>query len=267
MQVLRAGKRRFALDTPRRKPYIFERTFDPGFAVSRRTGNSSRGSRGKLHLILRRAAQVFSQKGYEGASMRDISRATGVSLSGLYYYFESKQQLLYLIELTAFTNILRRLEHRLEGLADPEARLRLVVQNHLNYLLRHPVEMKLLSHEDEALEGRYRREVMEVKRRYYEVVRGIFDELRRTGRIRRLNPRVAVLSLFGMMNWIYTWHNSKVDPSAGRLADTMSGIFLQGIVNGHASPRSRVPRRAHRNRGRATEEPARNLAVAENSLV
>ena len=235
--------------------------------MSRTTGNSPRGPQGKLHLILRHAAQVFSEKGYEGASMRDISRATGVSLSGLYYYFESKQQLLYLIELTAFTNILRRLERRLEGLADPEARLRLVVQNHLDYFLRHPVEMKLLSHEDEALAGRYRKEVMEVKRRYYEIVRGIFDELRRTGRIRRLNPRVAVLSLFGMMNWIYTWHNSKVDPRAGRLADTMSGIFLQGIVNGHASPRSRAPRRTHRSRARAMEKPASDLAVAENSLV
>jgi len=36
----------------------------------------------------------FGRKGYEGASMRDLSRATGMSLAGLYHYFESKERLL-----------------------------------------------------------------------------------------------------------------------------------------------------------------------------
>jgi AcrR family transcriptional regulator len=193
----------------------------------------------KLRHILRHAAQVFSEKGYEGASIRDISRATGVSLSGLYYYFESKQKLLYLIQYHTFTRILQRLEQRLDGVADPMDRLRVLVLNHLDYFLRHPVEMKVLSHEDEALEGQYRKEVAEIKRRYYSTAAGIFEDLRRTGHVRRINPRIAVLSLFGMMNWIYTWHNPKVDPQAERLAETITGIFVEGVANGHPSRRSK----------------------------
>ena len=234
------------------------------------SSKASRRPQGKLHLILRHAAQVFSEKGYEGASIRDISRATGISLSGLYYYFESKQQLLYLIELHAFTNILQRLERRLAVVSDPVERLRTAVQNHLDYFLRHPVEMKLLSHEDEALDGRYRKEVLQVKRRYYEIVRGIFEELRRTGRVRRVNPRVAVLCLFGMMNWTYTWHKPKVDPQAERLAETMAGIFLGGVVNGHPAPRRRVTRRppamVDRRRAPRVAQRASELAVAEKAL-
>jgi hypothetical protein len=38
-----------------------------------------------------------------------------------------------------------------------------------------------------------------------------------------------VLSLFGMMNWIYTWYNPRVDANAGELAREMGDIFLQGI--------------------------------------
>ena len=38
------------------------------------------------------ATEVFYKKGYEGASMRDLSRASGMSLAGLYYYFESKER-------------------------------------------------------------------------------------------------------------------------------------------------------------------------------
>ncbi len=193
----------------------------------------------KLQHILRHAARVFSEKGFEGASIRDISRSSGVSLSSLYYYFESKQKLLYLIQIHAFSSILKRLERRLTGLDDPEDRLRVLVSNHIDYFLRHPMEMKVLAHEDQALDDPYRREVAEIKRRYYEIARRIFEDLRASGRVRRVNPRVAVLSLFGMMNWIYKWHNPRVDPHADRLAVTMAGIFLEGVANGQAARRGR----------------------------
>lgn len=205
--------------------------------------NGHRNFDGKLQLILRHAARVFADKGFEGASIRDLSRASGVSLAGLYYYFESKQKLLYLIQINAFTSILSRLEKRLASTADPEQRLRILVNNHIDYFLRHPVQMKVLSHEEGALVGSYRREVAETKRRYYDLARGIFEDLRRAGLVRRVNPRVAVLSLFGMMNWIYKWHNPRVDPSAERLADTMAGIFLEGVANGHG-PRPARPKTA-----------------------
>jgi TetR/AcrR family transcriptional regulator, cholesterol catabolism regulator len=209
------------------------------FLVPRTAPNNHRDSHAKLQRILRQAARVFSEKGFEGASIRDISRASGVSLSGLYYYFESKQKLLYLIQIHAFTSILERLERRLAGVPNPEERLRALVSNHIDYFLRHPMEMKVLAHEDVALENPYRREVAEIKRRYYELARSIFDELRASGRVRRMNPRVAVLSLFGMMNWIYTWHHPRVDPQADRLAEIVADIFLEGVANGQVTRRTR----------------------------
>ncbi|HUJ32720.1 MAG TPA: TetR family transcriptional regulator [Candidatus Acidoferrum sp.] len=202
----------------------------------------SRPSQQKLPHILRHAARVFSEKGYEGASIRDISRSSGVSLAGLYYYIESKQKLLYLIQIYTFKAVLERLEERLRGVADPVERLRVLIRNHLDYFLRHPIEMKVLSHEDEALEGEYRKEVLDIKRRYYDIALGIFEGMRREGLARRLNPRVAVLSLFGMMNWIYTWHRPGVDPRADALAETMVGMFLHGVVDGQKSLRVKPAR-------------------------
>ncbi|HVA72842.1 MAG TPA: TetR/AcrR family transcriptional regulator [Candidatus Limnocylindrales bacterium] len=187
----------------------------------------------KLEMILRHAARVFAEKGYAGASIRDISRASGVSLSGLYYYVESKQKLLYLIQIHTFKTILTRLQQDLEGITDPAARLRILVHNHLDYFLQHPMEMKVLAHEDAALAGEYRKEVAEIKRRYYGTALEIFEGLRRVGQARRLNPRIAVLSLFGMMNWIHTWHRAQVDPHAEALSDVMSEMFLHGVMNGH----------------------------------
>jgi TetR/AcrR family transcriptional regulator, cholesterol catabolism regulator len=193
-----------------------------------------RDSEAKLQHILHHSANMFAELGYERASIRDLSRATGISLSGLYYYFQSKQKLLYLIQLKAFTDILTTLQDRLARVSNPEERLRIFIQNHLEYFLTHPAEMKVLSHEEDALEKPYRGEITAIKRRYYNLAREIFDDLVGQGSASALNPRVAVLSLYGMMNWIYKWHNPKVDPDARQLADTMAAIFLNGVLSAHA---------------------------------
>ncbi len=54
------------------------------------------------------------------------------------------------------------------------------------------------------------------------------DELKRDQGL-EFSSRIAVLSLFGMMNWIYTWHNPQVDANAGDLAREMGDIFLHGV--------------------------------------
>jgi AcrR family transcriptional regulator len=190
-----------------------------------------RDSEAKLQHILLHAAQIFADQGFERASIRDISRATGVSLSGLYYYFESKQKLLYLIQYNAFILIIERAQSRLTDIHDPPMRLRTLVQNHIEYFLSHPNEMKVLSHEEDALEAPYRDEIAGIKRRYYALAREIFEAVTAgTSLPDALSPRVAVLSLFGMMNWVYKWHNPKVDPNAEQLSEAIVKLFLHGVL-------------------------------------
>src|SRR5277367_1131631 len=133
----------------------------------------------RLSEILAHATHVFCEKGYEGSSMRDLSRASGMSLAGLYYYFESKERLLFLIQRHTFTTIVQRLKTRLEGVSDPEQRIRIFILNHLEYFLSHPASMKVLSHEAEALKNGFASEVAAIKREYYRICVGLLDELKR----------------------------------------------------------------------------------------
>src|ERR1700689_138348 len=118
----------------------------------------------RLAEILAHATEVFCKKGYEGASMRDLSRESGMSLAGLYYYFESKERLLYLIQKHTFTTIVHRLKARLEGVGDPEERVGIFIVNHLQYFLANPASMKVLTHEAEALKNGFASEVAAIKR-------------------------------------------------------------------------------------------------------
>ncbi|MFY9910111.1 MAG: TetR/AcrR family transcriptional regulator [Candidatus Sulfotelmatobacter sp.] len=185
----------------------------------------------RLGEILAHATDVFCKKGYEGASMRDLSRATGMSLAGLYYYFQSKERLLFLIQKHTFTTIVERLKTRLEGVSDAEQRIRIFILNHLEYFLSNQAAMKVLSHEDDALKNGFASEIAAIKREYYRMCVGLLDELKRDRGL-QFSTRIAVLSLFGMMNWIYTWHNPRVDADANQLAGEMSDIFLRGVMNG-----------------------------------
>jgi TetR/AcrR family transcriptional regulator, cholesterol catabolism regulator len=185
----------------------------------------------RLSKILQHATEVFDEKGYEGASMRDLSRATGMSLAGLYYYFESKEKLLYLIQKHTFTTIVDRLRQRLDGVSDPEQRIRLFILNHLEYFLRNRKAMKVLSHEDEVLKNGFGSEIAALKREYYRICVGLLDDFKAEKKV-AFPSRLAVLSLFGMMNWIYTWYNPRLDANAKVMAREMGDIFLQGICAG-----------------------------------
>jgi len=185
----------------------------------------------RLAEILEHATEVFCKKGYEGASMRDLSRASGMSLAGLYYYFESKERLLYLIQKHTFTTIVQRLKTRLQGVDDPEERIRIFILNHLEYFLANQAAMKVLSHEDEALKNGFGAEVATIKREYYRICVRLIDELKKEREL-QVSTRIAVLSLFGMMNWIYTWHNPRVDADAAAIAREMGDIFLRGVMAG-----------------------------------
>src|SRR6267378_4809573 len=158
----------------------------------------------RLADVLKHAARIFCEKGYEGASMRDLSRATGMSLAGLYHYCSSKERLLYLIQKQTFTTILKQLTTRLENVTDPEQRIRIFILNHLEYFVSNQQGLKVLAHEDEALKNGLSSEIASIKREYFRICLGLMEDLRRTRGL-DFNTRTAVMSVFGMINWIYTW--------------------------------------------------------------
>ena len=186
----------------------------------------------KLDKILKSAAEVFAHKGFDRASIRDVARASGMSLAGLYYYFKSKDELLFLIQKRWLSYLLGLLEERLKGVESPEERLIILIDAHIDFAVKNMREMKVLSHEMETLSGSLREEIFDLRRRYYRLCSGIIEEMARRGKMRELNLKTTVMSLFGMMNWIYNWYDSSLHGDAKDVADCMRTIFLRGIVRG-----------------------------------
>ncbi len=191
---------------------------------------SSAATDAKAQRILSGAAKVFSDKGYHNASMRDIARETGISLAGMYYYFASKEEMLFSIQQFCFRAVLEGLRERLDQTSGAHDRLRAFFHNHLSFFIANVREMRVLSHEGESLTGEHHREVADLKREYFRALTEILEEMPglqwNESELRRVG-----LSIFGMVNWIYTWYDPRRDGTADELADRMCALVTRGIDN------------------------------------
>ncbi|MGA9996311.1 MAG: TetR/AcrR family transcriptional regulator [Pyrinomonadaceae bacterium] len=191
----------------------------------------------KLEFILRTSARIFALKSYHSTSMRDISRATGVSLSGLYHYCKSKEELLFLIQDNCFGRVLERLQERLSKTSEPVEKLRIFIENHLAFFAANMAEMKVLSHEADSLEGEMHAHVSGKKQQYTRLARKILQEVQQreaateAGR-HEIDLTVATYALFGMMNWIYNWYNPRGKLTVSELVENVTRLFLNGFLGG-----------------------------------
>jgi AcrR family transcriptional regulator len=199
------------------------------------------------------ATRLFAERGFAGSSLRDLARASGMSLAGLYHHFDSKDTLLFELQRDAYERLMQPLND-ISADAEPLEKLEALVQNHLRFFAADITAMKVLSHEAEALDGDLGDRVRRMRRKYYNHFLSIVTELLRVSRRKDLNPRVATMTLFGMINWIYTWYKPATDGPPDRLASQMVGIFLNGLDRGTkgqapAAPRAQSRRRAKKEDG------------------
>ncbi len=183
----------------------------------------------QLRHVLLTAAEVFAEKGYHHASIRDISRRTGISLAGLYYYFDNKEELLYLIIHSAFDTALEQLRASVGNYEGPD-KVRFFIRNHLATFIEHLSVAKVVVHEAGNLSGRYYEAIHEQQREYFDLLLELLEAQRPSNEKPAVDSKLAALLLFGMMNWIYTWFDPEKSRSTQQVADAMADIFLEGFL-------------------------------------
>lgn len=186
----------------------------------------------KLQQILKASAHIFADKGFDSTSIRDIARATGMSLAGLYYYFRTKEELLCLIQERCLLTLLGNWEKAAAEEKPARSLVGLFVENHLGFFLHNMNEMKVMSHEDRSLTGDYQKRILGLKRRYVKILMDLVEKLQQEEKVEKLDVRVAALSLLGMMNWIYTWYNPDRDLPLRALIEQMLRIYFFGVLHG-----------------------------------
>jgi len=180
--------------------------------------------------LLAAAARVFAARGYDRTSMRDLARASRMSLAGMYYYVAGKEDLLLEIQKGSFERVRRGAEEAVAGAATPEERLLAFIRHHVMFFTSHMDEMKVLAHEAESLTGAPLEEVRRLKKAYVGLLLDLLAALDAQDGGHRMDRHVAAYTLFGMMNWIYTWYDPAGPVGVEELAESICRLFLNGYA-------------------------------------
>ncbi|MCZ4304452.1 TetR/AcrR family transcriptional regulator [Zoogloeaceae bacterium G21618-S1] len=175
--------------------------------------------------VLRAAARLFVEKGFEATTTRDIAEAAGMRSGSPFYHFRSKLDLLKAVLLEGLINSDARQQAAIAGLDDPLDRLRVLVRTHLASLHEFDCDSPLLIGETRALDASAKREIADAFDRYQIPWQQTLDALVAQGALASAAPPVR-LWLFGMLNWSTHWYRADGAQSLDALADSALAMLL-----------------------------------------
>ena len=180
--------------------------------------------------ILRTAARLFQQQGYDATSMNDVAASLKLSKGGLYHHFQSKDEILFHIMSHAMDITEERVIGPARRIPDPEERLRTLIRLHINVVLSaRDREITVMLHENHPLPPPLRKRINARKKDYIHFVEGLIGEVQRARQSKAVvSPRAAAFALVGMINWIYQWYKPEGSLHSEELVRQYSEIFFAG---------------------------------------
>jgi len=182
--------------------------------------------------ILRTAARLFQQRGYDATSMNDVAAALKLSKGGLYHHFQSKDEILFEIMNHAMDITETRVLAPVRGISDPEERLRALIRLHIEVVLS-PAdrEITVMLHENHPLQPLLRKRINTRKKEYVHFVENLIAEVQKVRQAKgSVSARAAAFALLGMINWIYQWYKPEGELQTHNLVPQFTSLVLAGIL-------------------------------------
>ncbi|MFJ1707790.1 TetR/AcrR family transcriptional regulator [Kitasatospora sp. NPDC088346] len=188
--------------------------------------NSSRTAY-TVDSLLAVTVEVFNERGYDGTSMEDLSRAAGISKSSIYHHVRGKEELLRLAVGRALDSLFGILDEPAAATGRSVDRLEHVVRRTAEVLLAELPYVTLLL----RVRGNTETELWALERRrdFDHRVSELLRESVAEGSLRAdVEPRLATRLLFGMINSIVEWYRPGSRTSDG-VADAVVHLAFDGL--------------------------------------
>lgn len=202
-------------------------------AATRRKAVPGAKHEDKLTAILRTAAQLFAQNGYEATSLDMIADRLGMHKATLYHYVNNKESILYQCLVKSFGNldtVMKSMEDRTIPVLE---RLRLFVRS-LAEAQNNDFGRCLVLVGAGPLDNMTGDDIRQFQRRLDQTVRALITEGIASGVIRPCHPGMVSALLFGALNWVPRWYSGKGKFSIQDVADNFVETLVKGIGTGVA---------------------------------
>ncbi len=185
----------------------------------------------KFESILDAAAMIFREKGYHHANLSDIAGETGLLKGSLYHYIKNKEELLYEIIISALKLYITSLKEILTLPNEkPDVVLERAIIAHMAPMDLNHNRVAVFINEMSNLSPQFRKEVDKEIEKYEKLWLRILEQGKRKKILRKeIDPKITLLSIYGMCNWTNRWFNQAGKYSAHELGKIYAATILEGI--------------------------------------
>lgn len=196
--------------------------------------------------ILTAAAELFRARGYRATTLADLATSLGMSKATVYGHFRSKDDLLAAIFDRTMTLVEEGLAAIRAGGGSPADQLREVIRYHVRTVVAERAFLTVFFSEEANLPARLQKHIVRRKARYDRAIEAIVRRGLRAGAIRAPEPRLLVLAVLGMSNWVYRWYHPHRAWDADRIADAFIALVERGYLATRSARRGEIGRRFKR---------------------
>lgn len=214
-------------------------------------GTPRKPPRRRRQEIVDAAAVVFHEKGYESTSIQDIAEGVGILKGSLYYYIESKEDLLYEILRDVHEEAYQQIERAVDAETGSLAKIRALIVSLFSFHAENLVRIGVFFSDFRSLRPERQEAIVRERDRYDRLLRSLIRQGQSEGTVcPDVDPKVTALAILGMVNWIHQWYDPKGGRSATSIAEAYGDIAIAGIA---CSPETHE--RGHRRRIGVVEPP------------
>jgi AcrR family transcriptional regulator len=176
------------------------------------------------------ALAIFISHGYDNTPLSLIAKALGFTKANLYYYFQSKEELLFQIHYNYLEIYFIPILDRAEKYSEPKKRISSFMRN-FTKILTSDAAARILIHEVGRLKPEHYQKVIQTWQRGFNIVRDAISEMQAKGEGRKINKNFAAFAAVGMCCWTFYWFDYQRKESEEELADTYIKLFFEGFQN------------------------------------
>jgi AcrR family transcriptional regulator len=173
---------------------------------------------------------MFHRKGYAATTLQEIADAVGLLKGSLYYYIDSKEDLLYRISRSLHEHATANMERAKAVDGSTAARLRTLVEGHVLAFGRRLTIIRVFYTEHASLTGARRAEIMATRAEYA----GYAEQLLREGQADgsfcpELDAGLMTNAILTMVNSVYVWYRPDRYADLGDVARMLADFTLEGL--------------------------------------
>jgi TetR/AcrR family transcriptional regulator, cholesterol catabolism regulator len=179
--------------------------------------------------IVKAAIEVFSARGYDKATVRDVARAAGLSPGSVYCYIRTKPDILYLVFDKLVTAKREEVERAIEGIDDPVERARAAIRAELEVAARDRDAVTILYRESHSLDRVSLREIMERETQYVEFLESVLQDGYRLGVFEGDATLSADVAVYLSAILALRWWRLRARLSGQEAIDGIAALLLRGL--------------------------------------